>query len=234
MGLEIFVGRLAQAHRDDPEEAEFFAEQYEELNVTLARAGQEPHHEPLDYPEDDVFEAQMYGYSGLHTVRRLAAHLAASGVLPEPLVAPAQASKDPVLANRYASDEEPRSRPSLLDRLLGRKPVIREQFSHLINHSDAEGFYVPRELPRVIVDENLTGGYIGSSVRLLAECRIIAAAIELPLSLDPEGDEVFDAAEAPAADGPLWQQYGVESFCLLRLIKAAELSVKHGAVISFG
>ncbi|HEY2308559.1 MAG TPA: hypothetical protein VGI05_22025 [Streptosporangiaceae bacterium] len=51
-------------------------------------------------------------------------------------------------------------------------------FDHLIHHSDCEGYYVPVDFGQVIVDERLAGGYLGSSVRLLAE----TAGLPLPLT----------------------------------------------------
>jgi len=53
-------------------------------------------------------------------------------------------------------------------------------FDHLIYHSDCEGYYVPADFLQVIIDERLAGGQLGSSVRLLAETRYIAAALGLP------------------------------------------------------
>ncbi|MFF5229789.1 hypothetical protein [Dactylosporangium sp. NPDC000521] len=106
-------------------------------------------------------------------------------------------------------------------------------FDHLIHHSDCEGFYVPVEFGHVIVDENVAGGYLGSSVRLLEEVRRIARALDLPEDLDPHSDEVFEATDGdePATGG--WQRYGVESYVSLQLLRAAKLSVATGSAIAF-
>ncbi|MFG3093927.1 hypothetical protein [Streptomyces sp. NPDC048202] len=106
-------------------------------------------------------------------------------------------------------------------------------FDHLVHHSDCEGYYVPIEFDHVIVDKAVPGGYLGSSVRLLAETRRLAEALGLPEDLDPDSEEVFDAADAdePTAEG--WQRYGVESYVCLQLLRAARLSVSTGAAIAF-
>ena len=70
-------------------------------------------------------------------------------------------------------------------------------------------------------------------MRLLAETRRIAAALDLPEDLDPDSPEVLHACEAeiPASSG--WQRYGVESRDCLRLIHAARHSIETGAAIAF-
>ncbi|MDX3214331.1 hypothetical protein PV318_02045 [Streptomyces sp. ME02-6991-2B] len=165
--------------------------------------------------EDAEFE--MWGYSGLHTVRRLAVHLAAGQGLPKPLDQDQRASDDPLLSKVYAA-------------IPGDPPG---PFDHLIHHSDCEGYYVPVDFAHVIVDKKARGGYLGSSVRLLAETRRLAEALGLPEDLDPHSEEVFEAADAevPATEG--WQRYGVESYVCLQLLQAAKLSIATGAAIAF-
>lgn len=160
---------------------------------------------------------EMWGYSGLHAVRRLAVHLAADGRLPEPLDEGRRATDDPLLTEVYRS-------------VPGDPPG---PFDHLIHHSDCEGYYVPVDFARVIVDEKAPGGPLGSSVRLLAEVRRIAEAIGLPEDIDPDSEEVVDAADAEDPDAEGWRRYGVESHDCLRLLEAAKLSVETGAAIAF-
>ena len=77
------------------------------------------------------------------------------------------------------------------------------------------------------------GDMIGSSVRLLNECTRLAEWLELPLDLDPESDELWEAADTPQFNGPKWKQYGIESFSCIRLIRAAQASIESGAAIVF-
>jgi hypothetical protein len=215
MGLNMVVGVLADVD-DDDEYRDMVGADFAVIRELLDQTGAGPWAEP-ELTEDDVTEAEMWGYSGLHTVRRLAVHLAESGSLPEPLAQGQGAADDPLLVKAYA--DSPATPPG--------------PFDHLVHHSDCEGYYVPVDFEQVIIDERLAGGYLGSSVRLLAEARRVAAALRLPEDLDPDADDVYAActAEKPAADG--WRRYGVESYVCLRLIHAARHSITTGAAIAF-
>ncbi|MER6345043.1 hypothetical protein ACWC10_06300 [Streptomyces sp. NPDC001595] len=213
MGLNMVVGVLSGADSDYTEtlRAEFVG-----IAELLERAGARQWAEP-DPVEAEAAEFEMWGYSGLHAVRRLAVHLEADGRLPEPLHEGRRATDDPLLSKVYQT-------------LPGDPPGL---FDHLIHHSDAEGYYVPVDFTHVIADSKAPGGYLGSSVRLLTEVRRLAEALGLPEDLDPHSEEVFEAtdAEQPASDG--WQRYGVESYVCLQLLQAAKLSIATGAAIAF-
>jgi hypothetical protein len=213
MGLNMVVGVLADAGKDY---AETLRADFSVLRELLDRAGAGQWVEP-DPREDEYAAFEMWGYSGLHTVRRLAAHLAEHASLPEPLEEAQRATDDPLLNRAYAG--LPADPPG--------------PFDHLIHHSDCEGYYVPVDFAHVIVNERAPGGYLGSSVRLLAETRRIAQALGLPEDLDPDSEEVFEACDAdePATEG--WRRYGVESYVCLQLLHAAELSIANGTAIVF-
>ncbi|GAB2814105.1 hypothetical protein GCM10027176_18340 [Actinoallomurus bryophytorum] len=207
------VGILTE---DDDEYADMVRADFTVIRELLDLAGAGPWDEP-DLHVEDAAWFDMWGYSGLHTVRRLAVHLAADASLPEPLLESRDATDDPLLKKAYADLPGDPAGP----------------FTHLIHHSDCEGYYVPVDFAQVIVDERLTGSYLGSSVRLLTETRRVAAALGLPEDLDPESDEVAEAADAGTSAGDGWQRYGIESFVCLRLIHAAKHSVQTGAAIAF-
>ena len=212
MGLNVVVGILVDAEDDA---ADHFGCDFAVIRELLDMAGAGQWNEP-DLAEGDDLEGDIWGYSGLHALRRVAVHLAATGTLPRPLEA-SKATDDPLLKKTYAALPGDPAGP----------------FDHLIYHSDCEGYYVPADFLQVIVDESAVGGYLGSSVRLLTETRRIAAALGLPEDLDPDSPEVLDAcdAEIPASSG--WQRYGVESHVCLRLIHAARHSIETGAAIAF-
>jgi hypothetical protein len=213
MGLNMVVGVLSDAEDDYTEmvRADFVG-----IGELLARAEARQWTEP-DLVEAEDAEFEMWGYSGLHAVRRLAVHLAAGGRLPEPLHEAQRATDDPLLRKVYKT-------------LPGDPPG---PFDNLIHHSDCEGYYVPVDFAHVIVDKKAPGGYLGSSVRLMVEARRLAEALGLPEDLDPHSEEVFEAADAgePASEG--WQRYGVESYVCLQLLQAAKLSIATGAAIAF-
>ncbi|MEU9716683.1 hypothetical protein [Streptomyces sp. NPDC047976] len=213
MGLNVVVGVLADA---EDEYADMVRADFAAIGGLLQRAGAPPWTEPEGRAGESA-EFESWGYSGLHALRRLAVHLAAHGQLPEPLAEPHRATADPLLREAYGA--LPAAPPGPYD--------------HLIHHSDCEGYYVPVDLAHVIVDERAPGGGLGSSVRLLAETRRLAAALGLPEDLDPHSEELFEAADAaePAAAG--WQRHGVESYVCVQLLRAAELSVATGMAIAF-
>lgn len=198
----------------DDEYAEMVRTDFAVIGELLDRAGAGRWAEPAAI-ESEEFE--MWGYWGLHTVRRLAAHLAENGRLPEPLEDAHRASDDALLNKAYATPPSDPPGP----------------FDHLIYHSDCEGYYVPVAFEHVIVDEKAAGGYLGSSVRLLEETRRIAQALSLPEDLDPDSEEVFEAAGGDEAATEGWQRYGVEAYVCLKLLRAAELSVATGSAIAF-
>jgi hypothetical protein len=213
MGLTIVVGILTGTEDED---AGHVRAHFAVIRELLDRAGAGQWAEPV-LNEWDVLEADMWGYSGLHTVRRVAVHLAATGTLPDPLEEAQRAAGDPLLTKAYAEFPGEPAGP----------------FDHLLHHSDCEGYYVPVDFGQVIADDSLAGGYLGSSVRLLAETRRIASALSLSEDLDPDSEEVLGPWDAttPAAEG--WQRYRIESYGCLRLLRAAKHSIATGAAIAF-
>src|SRR3569833_682933 len=172
-GQNMVVGALAdiEDYYEDLVRADFTG-----IREVLARSGAGPWHEP-ELDERDALSFDMWGYSGLHTVRRLAVHLAENAPLPEPLKGRA-ATDDPLLKKAY------------VDLPTGR-------FAHLIHHSDCEGYYVPVAFALVLTDARLPGGYLGSSMRLLTETRTNAAPNGMPEANAPATAEDYEAAEAP-------------------------------------
>jgi hypothetical protein len=144
MGLNMAVGILAD---DDDEYADMVRADFTVIRELLDLAGAGPWDEP-ELDERDAAWFEMWGYSGLHTVRRLAVHLAENASLPEPRES-RDATDDPLLRKAYADLPGDPAGP----------------FTHLIHHSDCEGYYVPVDFEQVIVDE-----------RLGACCRVIPAS----------------------------------------------------------
>ena len=226
MGLALEVGILADLNENDPEGAEEIRAEFQLLNRVLVRRSLPAHREPEEGP---VWSASLHGYAGLHALRRVAAHLEVAGKLPAP--GDDQASKDPVLARYFEAFEREESFGGVE---LGSVPGKRS-FDHLIVHSDAEGYYLPQDFPDVIPVEHheVSGWMVGSSPRLLEECRRLAGALQLPLDLDPESDEVWNAAERQGQGKRPWERYGIESSTCLRLYTATRHSIATGAAIVF-
>ncbi|HVK77847.1 MAG TPA: hypothetical protein VM734_31290 [Kofleriaceae bacterium] len=228
MGLNISVGALADELENDPEGKEHLREQLGLVNVVLAKAGLPAHAEP---ERCEGWGAEMFGYSGVHYLRRIAAHLELRGTLPGP--GNSDASKDPVVAAYY---DIATGTARGLKRLLGKPKPRRQSFDHLILHSDAEGFYVPIDFEDVLYADRalpLAGGMIGSSQRLLDECTRLRDALGIPEDVDPDGDLLWEAADRQG-EGTGWERYGVEAFTCVRLLHGAKLSVERGAALVFG
>ena len=231
------TGAVAIMMAEDEEGADAFRGVFRSLNEVLVEADHPPHNEPEQLESTDTFQAQLWGYSGLHYLRRVAAYLTLEGRLPdsEPVEG---AADDPVLQRLYARYDDYLNHSGKGLRQMLRRAPVKPQFEHLMLHSDAEGVYIPCTLADVIFDraqpqrEGL-GGMVGSSLSLLSECRHIGAALSLPDDLDPESDEVWENADALPAVGEPWQRFGITTFVLTRLIRACELSKRTGAAVVF-
>src|SRR5262245_10800290 len=104
MGLAVEVGYLADMLANDEEGADSFREDLTRLNDFLASVNLPQHREP---EECEVSSFDMYGYSGIHYLRRVAAYLDLRGNLPPP--GGENASKDEVMEEyfRLAGQREP-------------------------------------------------------------------------------------------------------------------------------
>ena len=224
MGLDICVGIPAEVRESDPEYLDYFERQMETVNGVLEAFGLPEHKEPPDIEDERAVECEMYGYTGLHCLRRLAAHLALKGELPPP--GDDEAASDPVLNDYY----------KIFDANFARGNATGIPFQHLIVHSDAEGFYLPVEFEDVLIPDaslEIAGGMIGSSHALLRECRELAQALELPGDLAADVEALWAAAETQGEGETKWERYGVESFTCFNLIRACEASVETGAAVVF-
>ena len=224
MGLAICVGMPAEVREGDPEYVEYFERQLEAVNDILESFGLPAHDEPLDLEDERTFECEMYGYSGLHYLRRLAAHLALRGELPPP--GDDAAASDPVLNDYY----------KIFDAGFAQGKAAGIPFQHLIVHGDAEGYYLPVEFEEVIIPDaslEIAGGMIGSSHALMRECRELALALEIPEDLALDDEALWEAVDNQGDGETKWERYGVESYTCLCLLRACEASVETGAAVVY-
>jgi len=217
MGLGLEVGILADLKEVNAEGFAYFKRQFGILNQVLSDAGLGTHVEPEEL--DGVFSCAMHGYSGLHYLRRIGAHLALGRPVPPP--GDKEAAHDPILERDYWN---------------GFVAGDHLKYQHLIIHSDAEGFYVPIDFEGALVatdDVPLLGGMLGSTQQLRAECRELACVFGVPAGMDAEADEIMDAIETQGQGREKWQQYAVETFTCLQLIAACDASLRTKAAIVF-
>lgn len=224
MGLALCVGVPSEIRESDPEYVAYFEQQVETINGILESFDLPLHHEPFDVEDERTFECDMIGYSGLHYLRRVAAHLALGRELPPP--GDDGAASDTVLGDYY----------KIFDASFARGQATGMPFQHLIVHGDAEGYYLPVEFEDVIIPDaslEIAGGMLGSSHALLRECKELAQALELPEDLSPDDEVVLAAVDNQGEGETKWERYAVESYTCLALMRACEASVEIGAAIVF-
>ncbi|MBK8465826.1 MAG: hypothetical protein IPL32_08345 [Chloracidobacterium sp.] len=212
MGLAISVGILADEMENDPEGADWVREEIEQINLVLSERKLPAHVEPESFPSLTT-RGTMGGfpYSFLHYLRRFYAHVTAdSSQLPTPLIE----GQDPI-------DDDPYY-----------KQVLETDCdSHLLCHSDAEGYYLPIDFDEVIVDDRVSGEMLGSSVRLMEELVKIAPHLNIRLTDGYLSDETAEFLSNEEEDStPFW----IERLVWFELYENARLSIEHKTAIYFG
>ena len=229
MGLALSVGLLSDLRENDADGYRVVTEYFEAVNKLLSASSLPPHSEPLDV---EPWGADMYGYSGLHYLRRLAAYVDSGPGLPPPGDGN---SLNDIRLKAYFEAVVGSAPAGWLKRLSGR-PRFKRAFDHLILHSDAEGFYLPQDFPQVLFapeGANIPGGMLGSTQRLLAECDRLARLLEIPEGLTKDSEELWEAADSQGKGDSVWQRYGVESFTCVALQAACRRSLATRAAVAF-
>jgi hypothetical protein len=212
MGLAIEVGYLADMLADDPEGVAWFEQALATANRVLQAERLPTHVEPrAPVPEASRAALTAFPYSTLHHLRRAYAHRVRD---PRWIATPVPAGTDP------AADPEVEAQ-------------TMDFASHLLCHSDSEGFYLPLELQDLVFsneDDDLVGGMLGSSQRLRDELRLVAPALGIALVdgelADAEAARVNAIAEA---GGPMWHEHAA----WIALFEAARLSIAYKTAIVF-
>jgi hypothetical protein len=211
MGLDVEVGMLSQLIEDDPEGADHLRETIASLNAVLAANKLPPHREPESLPLlENRASILSYPYSFLHYLRRVAAHAAA---------------KPGWTAKPFPDSSDPAD-----DSLVEKQSAYLE--SHLLCHSDCEGFYLPIEFKEVIFDDDdrIPGGMLGSSFMLKKELIAVAPALGIRLDRGELSDKEAEGINREVeAEAPLW----IEKAVWLSLFEAARLSIKHKSAVCF-
>lgn len=208
MGLAISVGLLASLDQLDAEGATWFREQINKVYKVLEDEGTPPFTEPETVPVRAFKSVSSYPYSFLHYLRR--AYAFQREGLP---LAPADS---PISETDFEIIQDA---SSLFD-------------SHLLVHSDAEGFYVPVEFDDPIFSDDIPGAILGSSQGLLRELVKVAPFLGIELTesgepTEPARQKLLDANtnETP----PYYREYIV----WYSLYEAAHFSIAHQTMIVF-
>jgi hypothetical protein len=208
MGLAVEVGNWGSA--EDEELEQYYRQEFAELARVLAAHGSAWSPPGSPAPADARRKhIRSFPYPSLHYLRRVyALQVAGRAVTPA------------------ADDQEVARDAGVVD------DVAAALASHLLNHADDSGYYVPVPMPTplVIADAGSAGsGMVGSSQGLLAELVAVAPAIGIELERDgalsdAEASRVFDH------DGAV---YGTERMVWLTLHEACLESIRTGQPIVF-
>jgi hypothetical protein len=208
MGLAISVGNPCIGSDGtvyDSEGVVDFRRRFEVLRDALAAEGITGWSEP-DLPPPTYGDSFPYGW--LHHLRR-----AYALVWDEQEVTPVRTRDD-------------------LDRSDGVVKDAASMFtSHLLCHSDAEGYYVPvRFEDPLFLSESIPGaGMVGSSYALLDELMRVAPAI----GITPEEDGTIADAESIRSDDGRGDPFAIEQTVWLALYDACRASIRYGSAVVF-
>lgn len=211
MGLALVTNFLADQLVGDPEGAEWFEKRLAVVNELLAAEGLPAHTESrVAGAGEKRAHVSGFPYSFLHCLRRAFARMR-EGLPVIPVNEGDEPSEDPAIENAASNFD-----------------------SHLLCHSDCEGFYVPIAFSDVIFDHGdrgLPGGLLGSSQGLLAELVEVAPSLGIDLQAGVLSDAQAGAL-APAEDHdahPFWR----ERMVWLALYENARASVANKTMIVF-
>jgi len=212
MGLAISVGALAEVLQEDPEGAVALAASIEQANAALRLAGLPPHEEPARLPELQSRAAiASFPYSFLHHLRRAYAYARQDG---QWRATPVPESEDP------SDDAVLEAEADMLS-------------SHLLCHSDCEGYYFPIVFDDIVFADETTpilGGMLGSSYRLREELVVAAPALGIFLLNEQLSDDEAERINARIdIEGPLHK----ELVAWLAIFEACRLSIEHKTAIMF-
>jgi hypothetical protein len=244
MAMSVVVGVIPALYADNPPELEELRREFATINKWLRAAGLPSHREPRKPRGDAPWSCRVGSWVCLSYLRRLAAHVALNGTLPR--IGEVPAAEDPTFARYRAVSrrslilrEEPPAdtRGQLL--LPADFPphavqtVAGPDFSHLIWHCGATGYYLPIRFTHVLEPPPRPGDewptQIGSSYTLLEECERLAAAMDFPLELSIEELR----AEEPDLKATDWTRFRVEAFMCKVLMTACEVSIRSGCAVVF-
>jgi hypothetical protein len=217
MGLSISVGALAYALQHDPEAAEYLRGELVEINRVLRDNKLPEHQEPETLPAfESRFKHAGQPYDWLHYLRRAVAY----------------AIRDPSALKPNGRRKDPAKDPLYDD-------VLFSCDSHLICHSDCDGYYVPIDFPDPLYDELpdedehcVAGGILGSSQAVMRELLLVAPLLNIPVADDGAiSDENFKAIhDEKEKDSRFW----IERQVWLNFFEETRFSLAYRTAIRFG
>jgi hypothetical protein len=211
MSLAISVG-LACGPDDDPDAVTYHRKSLRQINRLLALHGLPPHKEP-----ESLFSLPYRG-------QPISFPYAWTPYL---LRAVAYARQAPGQFCPVREGEDPAS-----DRRLDAELYTFAE-SHVICHSQTEGYYVPIDFPEWLCDNRkggLPGGILGSSQQALGEIVQTAPLLGIRLNgRDLSDQEALAVGQEPDGSHPCW----IERKVWLSMFEAFRLSVEHKCAVVY-
>jgi len=214
MGLTISSGILVDFKENEPEGYEAYKVIFDNINTILIKNGVETYQEPNEM-EIEPLQFGGFPYSFLHHLRRFAAHV--------------WEHKDNEnwdwTPTPFSPEEEPEGDAILEDH-------YSYMSSHLLTHSDAEGFYIPVALPEVLFDTDkapVPGAMIGSSYDLLKELKSLTKHLGIGLDENNDVTNIDELNKIVADEGDFW----IEILVCVTLLDAAKFSINNKTAIAF-
>lgn len=209
MGLAVEVGVQSYFMENDEDGAKSMRQSLKKVNAVLAKKGLPEHVEPERLPKLESRAAcNSFPYSFLHYLRRFYAHASANPRWkPKPFPMTQDPAEDPVVEDAMLMFE-----------------------SHLLCHSDCEGYYFPIDFDEPVFEKQIPGGMLGSSQGLKRELVITAPFLGIRIKdgalSDAEANRVNERAKTE-------EGFWIEQLVWLSLFEAARLSIEHKTAICF-
>lgn len=209
MGLAIEVGLYANLLRENPGSVESLDKTFNVLNDVLKENGIEVFNEIKELNAlQSRSRCNSFPYSWIHYLRRYYAYAV---------------SKPDWIPTLVKDNQDPASDLVYQEEML-------MFYSHLLCHSDSEGFYLPIKFDEVIFDGRIPGEILGSSYQLLKELEQIAPKLDIKLT-----NNILSKEEAERINNLAESQEGFfrEYSTWIALYEAARLSIENKTAISF-
>jgi hypothetical protein len=215
MGLSIGVGALTSK---DKEGVAYYRDCFNEVNRLLKSNELPEHKEPARLPRMDRRRRSVIGqpYGDLHHLRRAVAY------------AMRRRRKLPDFGEAEPTEDE------MYDR------VLNSFGSHVICHSNCEGFYVPIDFKEPLYDDLkdsdphcIVGGILGSSQGAMRELVKVAPLLGIRLNKGKLNNREFARVDTLCRKTKDWSLSNALN-AWLNFFEAARLSIEHDTAIVFG
>lgn len=210
MSLSVWVGGLSECLKsEDRSERSAARRDLREINRLLVANGLPRHTEPETLPRmRSRYRGLGLPYDWLDYLRRAIAF----------------ARQAPDEFTPVAKGEDPAE-----DGWIEHEWALNE--SHVICHSDCEGYYVPVDFPDPLhhdSDDEIGGGILGSSYAGMRELLLVAPLINIPLRRGVVSAEIIARINRERRG-----RFYIERQVWMELFEAFRLSIKHGTAVKF-